>query len=198
MRSVCASGRESSSLSVFALVPSASSFHFNRRGRERERGDDDDDKEEEEEWSSGGLTSPCDDGPRVFLLSHWELAPEVVNCSIGVGRTGVTDCFFVRVCVCVCVYPIAAFAVAAMVALPREAKALQEAKKRADQIGVGVTREAQRIFDSVNKTLPCEWKGKDIVVIGEVTIVAPYGVENCSVVAGAEKTLQQVVKVLSS
>ena len=80
----------------------------------------------------------------------------------------------------------------------REAKALMGANKRAEQIGVGVTRAAQSVFDSVNKTLPCRWQGKDIVVIGEVTIVSPYGLDNCTVVPGAEKTLDQVKKVLSS
>lgn len=79
----------------------------------------------------------------------------------------------------------------------REAKALQEAKKRAQQIGVGVTRGAQKVFDQINKTLPCAWKGKDIVVIGEVTIASPYTIDNCTVVAGAEKTLEQVKKVLT-
>mmetsp|Transcript_8196 Transcript_8196/g.28153 ORF Transcript_8196/g.28153 Transcript_8196/m.28153 type:complete len:181 (-) Transcript_8196:51-593(-) len=80
----------------------------------------------------------------------------------------------------------------------REAKALMGANKRAEQIGVGVTRAAQSVFDSVNKTLPCRWQGKDIIVIGEVTIVSPYGLDNCTVVPGAEKTLDQVKKVLSS
>ena len=78
----------------------------------------------------------------------------------------------------------------------REAKALQGARKRAEQIGVGVTRQAQAVFDSINKTLPCKWKERDIVVIGEVTIAAPYAADNCTVVPGAEKTLEQVLKVL--
>ena len=80
----------------------------------------------------------------------------------------------------------------------REAKALQDAKKRAEQIGVGVTREEQKVFDGVNKTLPCKWKDKDIVVLGEVTIVSPYGIDNCTVVKGAEATLEHVKKVLNS
>jgi hypothetical protein len=49
---------------------------------------------------------------------------------------------------------------------------LQAAKADWDKIGVGVTAEAQLIFDALNKTLPCTWNQKKIIVMQEVSSAA--------------------------
>jgi len=78
----------------------------------------------------------------------------------------------------------------------REKRSLEDAQKRAELIGIGVTREAQSVFEALAKTMPCKWDETKIIVLGEVTIESPYLVQNCSAAPGSESTLDRVKKVL--
>ncbi|PVU99531.1 hypothetical protein BB559_000019 [Furculomyces boomerangus] len=75
-------------------------------------------------------------------------------------------------------------------------KALENAKAQSLRIGVGVTKEAQNIFDALSKTLPCRWVGDKIAVLDEVIIEPPYGILNCRSAASAAATLDRIKKVL--
>ena len=67
----------------------------------------------------------------------------------------------------------------------------------AANIGVGVTQEAQDIFDALARTLPCRWADRDIVVMDEVVIGAPYS--TCAGVAGGDpRAVERVQKVLAN
>lgn len=68
------------------------------------------------------------------------------------------------------------------------------AERALASIGRGVSTEAQAIFDALNKTMPCEWDGKSIRVMGEVTINAPYQPENSQ--SSNAQVLSRVQKVL--
>ncbi|KAE9008393.1 hypothetical protein PR003_g17616 [Phytophthora rubi] len=68
------------------------------------------------------------------------------------------------------------------------------AEKALASIGQGVTGEAQAIFDALNKTMPCEWEGANIRVMGEVVIKPPYQPQNC--VSANTQVLSRVKKVL--
>ena len=48
---------------------------------------------------------------------------------------------------------------------------MQAAEADASKIGVGVSKEAQQVYDALSKTLPCQWSGKDILVLEQVSML---------------------------
>jgi protein LSM12 len=63
-----------------------------------------------------------------------------------------------------------------------------------DKFGVGVSQDAQDVFDALAKTMPCRWSNQDIKCY-EVIISAPYNSENCR--GGVDSSeLNRVKKVL--
>lgn len=76
----------------------------------------------------------------------------------------------------------------------REEAAVRQAEDEADRIGVGVTREAQDIFDALSKTLPVLWDNTIIVVMNEVRVSSPYFPDN--VTGGPPAANERVKKVL--
>ncbi|KAG2224132.1 hypothetical protein INT45_000147 [Circinella minor] len=78
----------------------------------------------------------------------------------------------------------------------RELNGVKHMRQRVAKMGVGVTKEAQDIFDALSKTLPCRWSNDTIVVLDEVLIQAPYGIENCKANASSAASLARVKKVL--
>ncbi|XP_010043806.2 protein LSM12 homolog [Eucalyptus grandis] len=76
----------------------------------------------------------------------------------------------------------------------REQSALRQAEAGAERIGVGVTSEAQSIFDALSKTLPVRWDKSIIVVLNEVRVSSPYVPESVS--GGTSIANERVKKVL--
>ncbi|XP_058115461.1 uncharacterized protein LOC131258270 isoform X2 [Magnolia sinica] len=76
----------------------------------------------------------------------------------------------------------------------REESAIRQAEMEAERIGVGVTSEAQNIFDALSKTLPVRWEKTVIVVMNEVRVSSPYFPENVS--GGTPAANDRVKKVL--
>ncbi|RCV08320.1 hypothetical protein SEVIR_1G322500v4 [Setaria viridis] len=76
----------------------------------------------------------------------------------------------------------------------REEAALRQAEIEAERIGVGVTPEAQSIFDALSKTLPVQWDKTDIIVMKEVRVRSPYLPENVS--GGTAAANERVKKVI--
>ncbi|KAG2190708.1 hypothetical protein INT46_002521 [Mucor plumbeus] len=78
----------------------------------------------------------------------------------------------------------------------RESEALKGFQSQVSKIGVGVTKEGQDIFNALSKTLPCRWSKDTIVVLDEILITPPYGVENCKANATSAALLARIKKVL--
>ncbi|CAN0925589.1 Protein LSM12 [Linum grandiflorum] len=76
----------------------------------------------------------------------------------------------------------------------REELALRQAEADAQRIGVGVTAEAQGIYDALSKTLPVRWDKTSIVVMNEVRVSSPYLADN--VTGGTAAANDRVKKVL--
>lgn len=74
---------------------------------------------------------------------------------------------------------------------------MKEDQKERARIGQGVTLEAQLLFDALSKTLPVRWAGDSIVVMDEVLINSPYGIENVKGGKGAAERVERVKKVVS-
>eukprot|EP01089_Gocevia_fonbrunei_P012889 TRINITY_DN315_c0_g1_i6.p1 TRINITY_DN315_c0_g1~~TRINITY_DN315_c0_g1_i6.p1 ORF type:complete len:179 (-),score=27.33 TRINITY_DN315_c0_g1_i6:130-666(-) len=77
--------------------------------------------------------------------------------------------------------------------LHKEQVAIAEAHKEAARVGVGVSLEAQRIFNAMSKTLPCKWDKEDIIVFDDVRIAKPY--EVISVSGGAQSSENELKRV---
>ncbi|KAJ4966754.1 hypothetical protein NE237_018603 [Protea cynaroides] len=76
----------------------------------------------------------------------------------------------------------------------REVAAIRQAEMEAERIGVGVTSQAQSIFDALSKTLPVHWDKTVIVVMNEVHVSSPYLPQN--VTGGTPSANERVKKVL--
>ncbi|XP_073143712.1 uncharacterized protein [Henckelia pumila] len=76
----------------------------------------------------------------------------------------------------------------------REETAVRQAEAEAERIGVGVTTEAQALFDALSKTLPVRWDKTIIVVMNDVRVSSPYLPE--SVTGGTPAANERVRKVL--
>jgi len=76
----------------------------------------------------------------------------------------------------------------------REEAALRQAEVEAERIGIGVTPEAQSIFDALAKTLPVQWEKTTIIVLNEVRVSSPYLPENVS--GGTSAANERVKKVI--
>ncbi|PQQ03962.1 protein LSM12 homolog [Prunus yedoensis var. nudiflora] len=76
----------------------------------------------------------------------------------------------------------------------REELAIRQAEAESERIGVGVTSQAQNIFDALSKTLPVRWDKTVIVVMNAVRVSSPYTPESVS--GGTPAANERVKKVL--
>ncbi|XVF84905.1 hypothetical protein PTKIN_Ptkin17bG0077000 [Pterospermum kingtungense] len=76
----------------------------------------------------------------------------------------------------------------------REDSAIRKAEADSERFGVGVTSEAQSLFDALSKTLPVRWDKTVIVVMNEVRVSSPYLPESVS--GGTPAANERVKKVL--
>ena len=81
----------------------------------------------------------------------------------------------------------------------REAKEFAKLEAKLKHTGKNVTEDAQFIFDELVFTLDCAWDGTTIVIMGETTVTAPYGLENVSGgPAPSQDRVKQVLKNIRS
>jgi len=77
----------------------------------------------------------------------------------------------------------------------REKKAIEKALDDANHINTAVSNQVQNVYNALRKTMPCEWSGADMVVMGLVTIRGPrYSPECCE--GADEGSLSRVRKVV--
>ncbi|KAI9332253.1 anticodon-binding domain-containing protein [Obelidium mucronatum] len=83
--------------------------------------------------------------------------------------------------------------------LQRERVALNKERDIAKKIGVNVSKKAQDIFNALDKTLPTRWNGEAILVLDEVMIMPPYGIDDVrGITPTAGTAVDRVQKILQS
>lgn len=78
----------------------------------------------------------------------------------------------------------------------REKESIKKHQAAIARKGIGVTQEAQNLFDSLSRTLPCRWEKQSIIVLDEVHIDPPYTVDACWASSKDSKSYLRVCKVL--
>jgi len=79
----------------------------------------------------------------------------------------------------------------------REAKAIADAKNAEANVGKGVSKEAQELFDHMNRILRSRWNGQQIIVNETVIIEPPYQLENMKAPSRYQQALEQAKKIAS-
>ena len=84
--------------------------------------------------------------------------------------------------------------------LHRANAAVEKLKAEAAKKNKNVGKEAQDIFDAMNRMYAnTKWDGDRMVVADNVVIQRPYKVENCTAVKGAaEEAVKRIKKVVSA
>jgi len=81
--------------------------------------------------------------------------------------------------------------------MSRVRTSVDEKRRQVNYIGIGVTPEAQKLFNTITKTISeVRWDKQNIIIMNEVTITPPYTVEDCRGKDGSSKALQHVKKIV--
>ncbi|XP_013399948.1 protein LSM12 homolog A-like [Lingula anatina] len=74
----------------------------------------------------------------------------------------------------------------------------EEKRRKVKYVGIGVTPEGQKLFNAITKTInDVHWENQKIIVMDQVVILPPYGLENCKPINQAqEKAAQHVKKII--
>lgn len=79
----------------------------------------------------------------------------------------------------------------------KESTSIKKEKDKQKRITSGIPDEGHDIFDALNKTLPCKWKGVNIVVLEEILVEPPYQVVNVRLVKETHGDLEEEDRLLA-
>jgi len=90
----------------------------------------------------------------------------------------------------------------------REQEMISVRMEEKESIGVGVSMDGQKLFDTIRKTTPCVWSGTSFIVLESVRVQPPYTAASCQLIqsknqtrhggASGESVLQRVKKIVEA
>ncbi|GME24290.1 hypothetical protein GTA08_BOTSDO10555 [Neofusicoccum parvum] len=139
-------------------------------------------------------TTPAPPNPSTSLASqpgnfHVVSIPHIQEFKILGGEDGATPDGFESA-----VPGIAALDLGALKA--RENAAVRKLIEKEETRGRGVPKEAQEIFDAINRTLPTRWHEQTIIVNEAVMLGPPYTVNDLKAPEGKERNVELVKKIM--